>query len=247
MAIAKKARRIPFLDGTLLSEDEKAVCLYLPLTSKYLSYRIYKKLQGKIEELKERGAGENYYITGLPVAEDTFGVEMFIQMAISAPLAMLVIFLLFLIFFHRMSLVVSPMILAMFMAIYTMGLLVVTGHTIHIMSSMIPIFIMPISVLDSVHIISEFYERYPTFRERRKTIVHVMETLFSPMLYTSLTTAAGFFSLSLTPIPPVQVFGVFVAIGVMLAWVYTVTFIPAYVMLISGKAPGTFWSGRSQR
>ena len=54
-----------------------------------------------------------------------------------------------------------------------------------------------------------------------------------PMLYTSLTSAAGFGSLALTPIPPVQTFGLFVAVGVMLAWVLTVTFIPAYVMLLN--------------
>ncbi|MGV6815496.1 MAG: efflux RND transporter permease subunit, partial [Phycisphaerales bacterium] len=49
---------------------------------------------------------------------------------------------------------------------------------------------------------------------------------------TSLTTTAGFASLALTPIPPVQIFGIFVAIGVILAWVLTITFIPAAVMFI---------------
>lgn len=57
-----------------------------------------------------------------------------------------------------------------------------------------------------------------------------MDNLFLPMLYTSLTSAAGFASLALTPIPPVQVFGIFVAAGIMVAWVCTVTFVPAYIM-----------------
>ena len=97
------------------------------------------------------------------------------------------------------------------------------------MSSMIPIFIMPIAVLDSVHILSDFFDRYQDTKSRRETMRHVMGTLFTPMLYTSLTTAVGFLSLALTPIPPVQVFGLFVAFGVMVAWVLTVTFIPAFV------------------
>jgi predicted RND superfamily exporter protein len=67
-----------------------------------------------------------------------------------------------------------------------------------------------------------------------------MGSLFTPMLYTSLTSAAGFASLALTPIPPVQVFGIFVAIGVMIAWVFTVTFVPAYVMMISDKTLENF-------
>lgn len=232
LAVRTKAERIPFLQGTVISEDGKALCLYLPLTSKDLSYRVYSKLQEKIATFSGQ---EQYFITGLPVAEDTFGVEMFKQMAMSAPVAMVVIFLLMLFFFRKFILVVSPMIVAMVSVICTMGLLIATGNTVHIMSSMIPIFIMPIAVLDAVHILSEFFDRYQETKDRRKTITGVMDTLFTPMLYTSLTTAVGFASLALTPIPPVQIFGLFIAFGVMMAWIWTIMFIPAFIMFIPDR------------
>ncbi len=237
LEIRDKAMSNPLLKGTLVSEDGKAVCLYLPLTSKDLSYRVYSKLQEKITTFK---GDEQYHITGLPVAEDTFGVEMFIQMAISAPLAMVVIFLLMLIFFRKLVLVISPMIVAIVSVISTMGLLIGLGYPVHIMSSMIPIFLMPIAVVDSVHILSEFFDRYTAQKGRKNTILEVMDNLFTPMLYTSLTSAAGFASLALTPIPPVQVFGIFVAVGIMIAWVCTITFVPAYVMMIKEKALENF-------
>ncbi len=237
LAVRDKALRLPFLSGTLVSEDGKAIALYLPLTSKDLSYKVYSHLKSKIDELE--GAAD-YHIAGLPVAEDTFGVEMFKQMAISAPAAMLVIFILLFWFFRRWVLIISPMIIALVTVIFTMGMLVATGNTIHIMSSMIPIFIMPIAVLDSVHILSEFFDRYPKIGDRRKTILEVMNHLSKPMLFTSLTSTAGFASLALTPIPPVQVFGVFVALGVMAAWFFTITFIPAYVMFIPERAFADF-------
>jgi hypothetical protein len=221
----------------MFSEDEKAICLYLPLTRKDLSYRVYNELRKKIATFK---GDEQYYITGLPVAEDTFGVEMFIQMAISAPAAMAVIFLLMLIFFRRLVLIISPMIIAMVSVISTMGLLIGFGFPVHIMSSMIPIFLMPIAVVDSIHILSEFFDLYTKQKGRVATTKEVMGHLFTPMLYTSLTSAAGFISLSLTPIPPVQVFGIFVAVGIMLAWLFTVMFIPAYIMLISEKSLENF-------
>jgi predicted RND superfamily exporter protein len=237
IAIREKAIRIPFLNGTLLSEDGKALCLYIPLTSKDLSYRVYSKLKDKIATFD---GDERYFITGLPVAEDTFGVEMFIQMAVSAPLAMVVIFILMLYFFRKLILIIAPMIVAMVSVICTMGLLIGTGNTVHIMSSMIPIFIMPIAVLDSIHILSEFFDQYQEMKDRKETIVKVMRELFIPMLYTSLTSTAGFASLALASIPPVQVFGIFVAIGVILAWFFTITFIPAYIMLIPSKSLKNF-------
>ncbi|MFA7256553.1 MAG: MMPL family transporter, partial [Kiritimatiellales bacterium] len=68
-------------------------------------------------------------------------------------------------------------------------------------------------------------------QDKAKTIRHVIGHLFKPMLYTSLTTIAGFASLATTPIPPVRIFGLHVAFGVALAWVLTMTFVPAYIML----------------
>ncbi len=240
LAVRRKAERIPFLSGTLVSEDGKAVAIYLPITDKHLSYNVYRALRERIAQFGD--GPEEFHITGLPVAEDTFGVEMFGQMAISAPTAMLVIFILMLLFFRRLIVVISPMIVAMVSVIFTMGSLIIAGLPIHILSSMIPIFIMPIAVLDSIHIISEFFEKYQITRDRAKTMRAVMDELFSPMLYTSLTSAAGFASLALTPIPPVQVFGVFVAAGIMAAWVLTITFIPAFVMFISPKRLESFGS-----
>jgi len=237
LEIRNKAMSNPLLKGTLISEDGKAVCLYLPLTSKDLSYQVYSRLKEKITAFE---GDEEYHITGLPVAEDTFGVEMFIQMAISAPLAMVVIFLLMLLFFRKIVLVISPMIVAMVSVISTMGLLIGLGYPVHIMSSMIPIFLMPIAVVDSVHILSEFFDLYTKEKGRKNTILEVMSNLFMPMLYTSLTSAAGFASLALTPIPPVQVFGIFVAIGIMIAWVCTITFVPAYVMMIKESSLENF-------
>jgi len=233
LAVRDKALRLPFMNGTLVSEDGKAVAIYIPLTKKSLSYRVASALKKKISQFD---GTEKYYITGLPVAEDTFGVEMFKQMAISAPLAMLIIFILMLYFFRKLSLIISPMIVAMMSVLATMGLLIGLGYTVHIMSSMIPIFIMPIAVLDSIHILSEFFDRYQQTKDRRSTVINVMDELFMPMLYTSLTSAAGFASLALAPIPPVQVFGCFVAFGIMFAWILTVTFIPAYIMFIPQKS-----------
>jgi len=232
-AIATKAAHIPLLNNTLVSGDQKALALYIPIASKDLSYSVAEAIREKTSSF---GGTDTYYITGMPVAQDQFGVEMFVQMAISAPMAMLLIFGLMWYFFRNLKLITAPMIVAMFATITTMGLLIITGNTVHVMSSMIPIFIMPIAVLDAVHILSDFFDRYPKSKNRLQTIRLVMEELSAPMFFTTLTTCAGFASLAFTPIPPVQTFGIFVAIGVFIAWLLTVTLVPAYIMLMNEKS-----------
>ncbi|MDH3216193.1 MAG: MMPL family transporter, partial [Candidatus Krumholzibacteria bacterium] len=230
IAIRDAAYRLPTVLGTMVSEDGRAAGIYVPIISKDKSHQIATHIEKIVEGLE---GDEDYFITGLPVAEDTFGVEMFRQMGIAAPLAGLIIFLMMLLFFRSIALIISPMIVAIATVIITMGLLIGFGFTVHIMSSMIPIFLMPIAVVDSVHILSEFADLYPRIKDRKKTIRMVMDGLFQPMLYTSLTSAAGFASLALAPIPPVRVFGVFVAIGITIAFYLTILFIPAYIVRLS--------------
>ncbi|MBD3679145.1 MAG: MMPL family transporter [Rhodobacteraceae bacterium] len=231
--VLRRAQTIPMFRGSLVSDSGDALALYLPIVEKDDSYRVARALRDRIDGY---ASADTYHITGLPIAQDQFGVEMFVQMAIAAPAAMVLIFALMWAFFRHLNLVVAPMVVAMVSVLSTMGLLVVTGNTVHIMSSMIPVFIMPIAVLDSVHVLSEFYDRYPATRDRRKTLNEVMVTLWKPMLFTSLTTAVGFGSLAFANIPPVQVFGIFVAFGVMAAWFLTITLIPAYIMAMPEKS-----------
>lgn len=239
--IRDKALSNPMLKGVMVSEDGKALCIYLPLTDKLLSYRVYEELKKKTAGL---GGDEEYHIAGLPVAESAIGVEMFRQMTVAAPLTMVVIFGLLLLFFRKLRLIVLPMIIATVSVVCALGMMIAFGHPVHILSSMLPIFLMPIAICDSVHILSDFFESYSPEKGRAQTIREVMERLFAPVLYTSLTTAAGFLSFLTTSIPPARMFGLFVAVGVMIAWAATILLVPAYVMMIPERVLGNF--GRAE-
>ncbi|MBT1449340.1 MMPL family transporter [Glaciecola sp. XM2] len=225
-AIQASLARLPLLQDTLASTNGKAAAIYVPIIDKNQSYQIAEQIRVEINRLEDTA---DWYITGLPVAEDQFGFEMFIQMGISAPLAGLTIFVLLFVFFRNIPLIIAPMIVAMATVMITMGALIGLGYTVHIMSSMIAIFLMPIAVVDSVHILSEFSDRYKPGEDLQATIEEVIGHLFTPMLYTSITSSVGFYSLMLTPIPPVQIFGAFVGSGILLAFVITITFMPAYL------------------
>ncbi|WP_432698610.1 efflux RND transporter permease subunit [Marinobacterium sp. YM272] len=230
--IRRAVERLPLLGNTLVSGDGRAAGIYVPIEKKSISYRLSQQIEQAIAELDVE---DEFHIAGLPVSEDTFGVEMFVQMAISAPLAGVMIFILMWLFFRSLLLISAPMLVAIASVIITLGLLIGQGYTVHIMSSMIPIFLMPIAVVDSVHILSEFADRYRPGDDARPTVKQVMGHLFTPMFYTSLTSAVGFASLAFTPIPPVQVFGLHVAFGIMLAFLLTVTLVPAYIVSLSPK------------
>ncbi len=237
LSVRDKALSNPLLVGQMVSEDAKALCIYLPLTDKLLSYKVYTALQEKIAGLE---GDEEWHITGLPVAEGAIGVEMFTQMGLGSMLSMAVIFALLFFFFRTVHMIVLPILIATVSIIVTMGAMIAAGYPVHILSSMLPIFLMSVSMVDTVHILSEFFDVYDKRKGRRENIRQVMNTLFTPMLYTSLTTAAGFCSLVFAPIPPAQVFGLFLSIGVLVSWLVTILFVPAYIMFIPDKRLESF-------
>lgn len=237
LSVREKALSNPLLVGQMVSEDAKALCIYLPLTDKLLSYKVYTALQEKIAGLE---GDEEWHITGLPVAEGAIGVEMFTQMGLGSMLSMAVIFALLFFFFRTVHMIVLPILIATVSIIVTMGAMIAAGYPVHILSSMLPIFLMSVSMVDTVHILSEFFDVYDRRKDRKENIRKVMSTLFTPMLYTSLTTAAGFCSLVFAPIPPAQVFGLFLSIGVLVSWLVTILFVPAYIMFIPDKRLESF-------
>ncbi|OGQ46360.1 MAG: hypothetical protein A3H42_02795 [Deltaproteobacteria bacterium RIFCSPLOWO2_02_FULL_46_8] len=223
----------PFLIEKIASKDGTSVAVYVPIKKKDQSYKIANQIKKIFEE--KLPPGQQIHLAGLPVAEDTFGHEMFIQMAVVAPVAFMVILLLVFLLFRQKAFLLPIGMDAMFSVVWAMGLLIATGNTVHIMSSMIPVFLMPIAILDDVHILSEFFDHYRKLGDKRRALLEGMKPLYRPMLYTSLTSAVGFASLSLANIPPVRIFGLFIAFGIGAAWLFSMTVVPAVISLMSDE------------
>ena len=222
----------PIVGPNVLTADGTTTAVFVPLVDKADAPDVEAVVDEVVSSSPALAEAE-VHVAGLPLAEEVFGREMFIQMGVFAPLAGLLVFVLMLVFFRRLVLVLAAMAVAMLSIAWTMGLLIGTGNTVHIMSSMIPIFLMPIAILDSIHVLSEFFDRYPHHLDRRETLRVVYGELYRPLAFTSLTTAVAFASLAIAPIPPVRVFGLFVAFGVAVAWLATIVVIPAVIMRMS--------------
>lgn len=218
----------PLFENLLISPDRSAAAIYLPIPENVDAKPLVDQLQQFIVE--EDPGSDKFYIGGQRVAEDVFGVLMFQQMAILSPLVGLVIFIGLWLMFRRLGLITGPLLIALVSVLWTMGLMVWLKLPVHIMASMAPVFLMSIGVVDGIHILSDFRDRM-LYLSKRQALLEVMLELKLPLLYTSLTTMVGFASLAFTPIPPVQIFGLFVAFGIASAWLLTITMLPALIML----------------
>lgn len=221
----------PLFVNRLVSRDGTATAIYIPLepgaNAKIIADRIRAILPAE-------SAADRFYLAGDPVARDTFGIQMFYQMALFSPVAGMVMFLVLWWMFRDLILVVSVMGVAMVSIIWSMGLLIGVGLPVHIMSSMIPVFLMAIAT-DSIHIFNEYDFRLRETPDKTQAILDNIRAVGRPVRYTALATAAGFAVLALMQIIPVKVFGLFVAFGTGVIRLMSFSLIPAVLILIKDE------------
>ncbi|MEK6714696.1 MAG: MMPL family transporter [Candidatus Omnitrophota bacterium] len=222
----------PMLVDRFISKDGKTTAIYIPIEPTANGKAIADLIR-KI--VKEVGPPEAYHLAGDPIARDTFGAQMFMQMGLFSPISGMIMCIALFLMFRNFTLVFTNMGVAMISIFWSLGLLIGMGFPVHIMSSMMPVFLMAIST-DTVHIFNEFYFRFREVKDKRRAVLETMNSIASPVFYSDLTTAVGFASLATGAIVPVKVFGLFVAFGTFVILLMSYTFVPAILMVMKESA-----------
>ncbi len=128
-----------------------------------------------------------------------------------------------------------PMFIAAATIVVTLGAMAASGVAFYAITNGMVVVLIGISVAEPMHVFSEYYsllQERP--HERNATLVMAaMQNVWRPIALTSLTTVVGFLSLWATStMPPIRYFGLFGAFGVGVAWLLTVSWLPAAMTLL---------------
>jgi predicted RND superfamily exporter protein len=143
-------------------------------------------------------------------------------------LSILVIALSLALVFRRPIGVIGPFMVVAFAMAVSLGTIGVIGWDIDFMFGLIPTLLVTVGVADSVHILSEFDLYQRRLGDRRDAIRRTLYLVGPPCLLTSLTTAAGFLSLSFSPVKSVSHLAVYSAAGVIAAFIASITILIAF-------------------
>jgi len=87
-------------------------------------------------------------------------------------------------------------------------------------------------IADGIHVIHEYYHNLRQGKENLDAVHITMKQMNSPVIMTSLTTAAGFLALFTADIVPIREYGAAVAFGILAAMVFSLSFIPACLVIL---------------
>jgi predicted RND superfamily exporter protein len=122
-----------------------------------------------------------------------------------------------------------------FSVISGMGLAGFLGIPMTPPASIAPTVILTLAVADSIHILKSILYSMSLGHSKKDSIIEAMAANFRPVFLTSFTTVIGFLSLNFSDTPPFNDLGNITAMGVTMAFILSVTLLPALMTLLPIK------------
>ena len=192
-----------------------------------------------VREIKAKFLAENpgveVYLSGMIMMNTSFGESSLSDSATLIPLMFLVVIVTIGLLLRTVTGTISTVLVIIMSIITTMGLAGWLGFYLSGPSSSAPTMIMTLAVADCIHILTSMFYEMRQGTDKRTAIARSIHINFQPIFLTSVTTAIGFLSMNFSDSPPFRDLGNLVAIGVMLAFIFSITIFPALLTVLPVK------------
>ncbi len=243
-----EVRGIGLYHGTLISRDEQALAIRVDLPAQTNRLPLLRELRQLCDRLVT--PGHRIDILGAPAAEAILGAHVLRDLGLPSglagpeliadasgglrpgllPLAFLVLAGVFLVAFRSGAAVALPVGEAIAAVAFVLGAMGWMGVPVYLTTAVLPVLLVAIAITDEVHLYARFAQWRRTLNGRQATAL-TLDEMTRPIVLTSITTAVGFLSFALSPISPVRAFGLFTALGIVFCLVWSLTVIPAALIL----------------
>ena len=223
--------------NNIISEDETATAIIATMSLEAKDEIVYAQFQDLIERESDAQAGRqaSLYLGGMLIVRSLVGVNIQRDMAKFMPVGMLLMLVLLFVSFRSVRGMLLPFSVVIMSLICTFGLMAFLGRPITMLSMLLPAMLIAITNDYSIHIVARYYEDVQHHLDRltrQNIVIKVMTQLGIPILLAGVTTVAGFASLLTHILIPAKELGVLASFGITLAFIFSMTFVPAWLSLL---------------
>ena len=188
-------------------------------------------------EAEERFPGMDLRIVGTVMINQTFVEASISSQMIFLPASLLLMALVLGILTRGWAGVAATGLVIVFSILASLGLGAWIGLPFSPPISPAPTIVLMIVVANCVHLLVALQQRLRAGDSRHDAIVEAIALNLHPVFLASLTTALGFLSMNFSEVPPYRHLGNFVALGIFVSFILSVTFMPAVLSLLPVRAP----------
>ncbi len=187
------------------------------------------------EQFREKFPDIEVRLTGIVMMNQAFPEASQYDMSTLFPL-MLLIFVVVLYFWIRgFAGTIATFFIIIFSIVGAMGMAGWLGIALTPPSFSAIMIIPTMAIADSVHVLMNYVLAMRHGENKHDAMVDSIRINMQPVFLTSITTAIGFMSMNFSDAPPFRDLGNIVAMGVMVAFVLSVTFLPAVSMILPAR------------
>ncbi len=240
--IRQVALHEPLLVGRLVSPDgaHAGVNVTIQLPGKHLNEvpEVAASARALARQVMERDPDVEVRLTGMVIMNAEFGEISQKDMRTLYPLMVVIVLASMMLMLRSVAGVFASSVVLLLAVIGAMGIAGWLGIYLSPPTVTTPVVVMTLSVADCIHIVVIFLQGLRRGNDRRTAMLESLRLNLGPVFLTSLTTAIGFLSLNFSDAPPFRDLGNLAAIGVTLAFIFSITLLPALLMVLPVR-PGT--------
>ncbi len=176
------------------------------------------------------------HLTGIVMMNDAFPTASQGDMQTLYPAMFAMVILVLVVMLRSIPGTLSTLAVIILTIVATMGITGWVGIKLSPPTTIVPIVIMTLAIADCVHILVNFLHGMREGVAKREALLESLRINLQPVFLTSITTAIGFLSLNFSEAPPFRDLGNMSAVGVLLAFVFSMTLMPALMMTLPVRA-----------
>jgi len=223
-----------FYLGNVVSRDLKATAISIECKKALTNAELERVAVEVRKTVSQAGFDENVdiYIAGAPIVAGVISNTAIKDNELMIPIAFGVVVLVLLITMRKVSNVFMIVITIASSVIWTMGLITVFGYSFRMLTAAIPIILVAIGSAYAIHIVNHYSEERANGKNAAESVENSVKIVGRSVFAAALTTIAGFLSLMTSNLSMIKEFGLFSAIGTGVAFVVSVIFVPAALLII---------------
>ena len=183
-----------------------------------------------------RPEGVKLSVGGLPHLWVEIVDRMASDQRVLIPLTLIVCMVFLWISFRWWPAMLLPIVAVAVTAVLALGAMAAAHEPLNVLNNIVPPLLIIIGVSDSIHLIGRYREELRAGRSRLEATRTTMRAMTIACLLTSVTTSVGLASLLVSRTETLQRFGVSAAVGVLIAYVVTILFLPASLLFVRPPA-----------
>lgn len=229
----------PLLVNRILSADAKTTAvmtnIIFPDKTPEAITDVASFSRNLLADYRSRFPDIEFYLTGSVMFDTAFSEVGQHDMLVLAPVMFIILALVVGFSVRSLLATISTMLIVLLSMLSAMGLAGWLGISLNTASANAPVIILTLAVADSVHILVTLYREMYSGKNKRDALCESLTLNMQAVFLTSLTTVIGFLTMNFSESPPFHDLGNIVALGVLMAFLYSVFLLPSLIAVLPLK------------